>query len=182
MGQRNTLVIYIIPLKSIPIDGDTAVTADSIVYTYANKNDEFSLVKCSSYDAEALFCIEDTLCVMTKNWKREATNFYKIPATAGNYCVSSFKTLYLNALVTGADISPDGSKLALISYADYIPVVFMLNRIIGFNFDTRKIVRYSLLFKPGVQSEGITFRDNRSVYVSSELNKVRSNSLYLLKF
>jgi hypothetical protein len=71
-----------------------------------------------NFDCEAFFWFKDELHLFTKGKedKKLITKHYVIPDSPGKYSVSPKQKLELHEAVTAADISPDETKLALLTY------------------------------------------------------------------
>ena len=77
--------------------------------------------------------------------------------------------------ITGAAISPDGKKLALLSMTR----LYILHHFKGTNFFQAKVKKVYKL--PFTQKEAIDFIDNRSILISDEKSPFGKPHLYLLK-
>lgn len=85
----------------------------------------------SDYDVEAFFYAADSLHLFTKSKMKKSrfyTKHYVLPAQPGHYTAAPRDSLVLkNRVITGAAMSPNGTKVALLSYhlrlwAGFVPV------------------------------------------------------------
>jgi hypothetical protein len=74
--------------------------------------------KSDSFDCLAFFWFKNELHLFTKGKKEKKliTKHYVIPDSPGEYKISPMETLELHETVTAADISPDETKFALLTY------------------------------------------------------------------
>jgi hypothetical protein len=181
-GQRNLLSIYKIQKKSIPLTGNCSVIAEVIQFSYKDMPLSSIIPQKSAFDCEAMVCFQDTLVLFSKNWEKPYCNVYCIPNKSGKYVISPKTSFFLEGLVTGASISPDGKALVLLGYKDYVPFVMLFKQ-----FNINKITTKSSIFRVfdselGYQTEGITFVSPSKAFISSETNKYRPNSLFTVNF
>jgi len=87
-----------------------------ITFRYANQT--FAAGEKKEFDCEAFFWANDSLYLFTKSWEKgvKLCRMYVLPDHPGNYEVAPRDEVFLKAQVTGAAISPDKSRFALISY------------------------------------------------------------------
>jgi hypothetical protein len=124
-----------------------------------------------NFDADALIALDSSLYIFTKN--RTApfsglTKIYRLPNREGSYKAILIDSINLGGSammdywVTGADISPDRSILALLGHSS----VWLVSGFKGEKFSTGKIVRLEL----GHYSHkaGIAFVSNSQLYIVDE--------------
>ncbi len=100
-GNRTDLKIYKIN-KNDYLD-TTHVLAEIINFNYADQLDFPSNPNNTEWDAEALFTLDTTLILLTKNWVTGLSKAYPIPKMSGDYAVSPLPTaLNSEGLITGA--------------------------------------------------------------------------------
>nr|MDA3823015.1 hypothetical protein [Bacteroidales bacterium] len=132
-GNRDTLVIYIIP-SDLHSNGLNTSEVDSIRFSY----DEQILTTKSgwnSHDCEAIFVYEDSIYLFAKDWVSKNTRIYVLPKVPGYYKIKSRVTYPVNALITGADIEPGRKEVVLIGYRNFIPIMIRY----GFHSDPTEI-------------------------------------------
>ncbi|GAB3535353.1 hypothetical protein GCM10027443_24260 [Pontibacter brevis] len=156
-NRRRDLAVYKVNLKS-------PQEAEAIRYSYEDQKEFPPSKKERNFDSEALFWHNDNLYIITKDrGQGETAKVYKLPAQAGNHkarLIGSYKT---DTEVTGADISPDGNTVALLSeekihlFRDFgSPDTF-------FEGDYNEIG-----IKGAGQTEAIAFEGNNTLVITSE--------------
>jgi hypothetical protein len=135
------------------------------------------------YDAESFFESNGTFYIFTKNRSKGfdgSFNVYTIPNKPGRHAARLVTTLqscgnYRKCAITGADISPDGTRVVLLS-GDKI---WLLT---GFgNGDFTKVAMQQLALGHFSQKEGITFKDNDTILIADERDKGEGGKLYEVK-
>lgn len=134
------------------------------------------------YDAEAFMYYEDYLYIFTKCRTKpysSITRLYQVPCTAGEHeavLLDSFDTRQASwySSVTGADCSPDGSKVALVSGGK----IWIFSQFEGNQFFKGQV---KALSTPGfTQKEAIAFINETDLYVSDERSILGQARLYRL--
>jgi hypothetical protein len=126
----------------------------------------------------------DNLYLFTKNRTSPFTGYtkiYTLPVEPGKYTATLTDSIYLGKgpmidyWVTGADISPDGKTLALLSH-EYI---WIIRGFSGNKFSTGKI--YQLKLNHFSHKAGVCFTTNDTLYIVDELEmEVLGGKLYHL--
>jgi WD40 repeat protein len=132
------------------------------------------------YDLESFFVFNDIFYLFTKNRSSEydgTTLLYAIPNVPGNHAaklMGSFKTCgdFRNCAVTSADISPDGNKIALLSYSH----IWLFSKFKKDDFFKGKVQQIDLVNFS--QKEGVCFVTNNKLYVTDERKKKNGGKLY----
>lgn len=115
-----------------------------------------------NYDCEAAFWYNETLYLISKNRGDKYVKIYTLPDKGGSYVASIVDSIYLNSPITAADISPDGSKVVLLTYSK----MYLLN---AQGEDTLKLkAGFVKRFNRSIQSEGIVFINNTDLLISNE--------------
>ena len=95
---------------------------------------------------------------------RSTTNryvkLYSVPDSAGSYVATVQDSVYSHAMVTGADVSPDGKTLALLTYGKVL--LFDISQGMSFTRPT-----FCLKIARG-QTEAIAFINNTDFVISNE--------------
>lgn len=119
-----------------------------------------------NYDCEALIWHQGQLHLFTKSWGDKQVRHYVLPDTAGTYAAVQVESTYVNGLVTAADISPDKSKLALLTYGKiYLFAVGGKNRMLQDPISCLKVPWAG-------QSEAILFINNNSLILNNETGRL----------
>ena len=154
-NNRRDLVIY----KFHPL---TPERVESIRVRYANQRTFPPAADSLNFDCEAVVWYQNTLYLFSKN--RSKTNrmvkMYAVPDAAGSYEAVPQDSLYSHAMVTGADVSPDGKTLALLTYGKVL--LFDIAQGMNLQHPTQclKIAR--------AQTEAIVFVNNTDFVISNE--------------
>ncbi len=172
-GNRRNLRIYKILIADFL--AENSVTAELIEYSYANQESFESQPNNNNFDAEGLIAFENNLYLFSKNWTDATSNIYSLPKTPGTYAISPSETLNTNGLVTGADVR--NNNLILSGYTQLgFPFVFTSTGFTDNSFTSGNLTRTSVSLPASRQIEGISFIDNNTYYLSSELDLFRNPS------
>jgi len=180
-NKRKDLVIYKIPNPEF--ESGKNIDAEKIKFSYPDQNDFPPVVGELNYDAEAFFYHKDFLYVITKNrtipFSGEAF-IYKIPARPGEHSaelVGKFVTCKQDVIcqVTAADISHDGSTIAILSYGK----LFLFTDFKWDDFSKGRMKTINL--GVSTQLESICFLNNETLLLSDEERGSTGGNLYSLK-
>ena len=125
-----------------------------------------------NYDCEAFIWFQGQLHLFTKSRGDKMVRHFVVPDSPGDYTARLVESVYLSDLVTAADISPDKSTLALLTYGK----VFLF----GVDGPEAMLQRsISCLRVPWAgQSESIVFVSNNSLVLGNETGKLFYMELY----
>ncbi len=177
-NKRKNLVVYKIPNPETE-KGDK-IDAEKIQFYYPEQK-EFPPKKSNLfYDAEAIFYANNQLYIITKNRSHPFTGnafIYKIPATKGNHEAKLIDTLdvckeWNLCQITSADLSPDGSKLVLLSYGK----LFIISDFKNESFSKGKMKTLDL--NTTSQLEAICFLDENTLLLSDERKAGTGRNMY----
>ncbi|MFD3000816.1 SdiA-regulated domain-containing protein [Pontibacter toksunensis] len=156
-NRRRDLAVYKVNLKN-------PQQVEAIQYSYEDQKKFPPSKKDQNFDSEALFWHDDNLYIITKDrGQGETAKVYQVPAQAGNHkakLIGSYKT---GKEITGADISPDGNTVALLSEERIHLFRDISSPDAFFEGDYNEIE-----IKGTGQTEGIAFEDNSTVIITSE--------------
>lgn len=152
-NNRNDLFIYNVT--------PTGKSVDTIKFSYLEQKEYPPKKKERNYDSEAMYWHNEQLHFFSKNRGEKIVLHYSIPDSSGSYQVRSIEEKKLNHMITGADISPDGKIVALLSYGKIYIFKVVGNKI----FDTPILLIETTRFG---QSEAIAFVNNSEMIVSNE--------------
>ena len=177
-NKRKNLVIYKIAHQYLLTNGEVPV--EKINFLYPDQTKYPPKKKDRFFDAESILYYKNNLYIFTKSRVKDAygkTTLYRIPAKAGSYkaeYVSEFETCNYDSScwITAASISPDKNKVALLNHN----TVFVFSNFTGDNFFNGNCSRYELNHTS--QKEGITFKDNHTVYITDEKSHGMGGNLY----
>jgi hypothetical protein len=181
-GAFREMFIYKIHKGSITDDkADVFVNAEEIAFEYADHDRLKKQMHEHNFDCEALFEFDKQLYIFTKNWADHKTRMYSMPAKPDMYHVSPITTFDVGGLITGADISRSGERMALVGYVDFIPFVCLFWDFKDNDFFGGKNIRVDLPELAFVQTEGITFTTEDELFISCEAS-AEPQSLFKVKF
>lgn len=179
LGNRDNLRIYKIDKEDIKNDKEQKVNSKKIEFEYSNQDNFVFLDKTTPFDCEAMVEFEGSLYIFSKNWKNFTTTVYAIPTKKGEYTIAPFATFDVDGLITGADISPDKSQLALIGYKNYRSFICLFSEFPGNHFFEGKKQKFNLSDIAGAQTEGICFYGNDKLLVSCEHSGAFKQQVFL---
>lgn len=165
--------LYVYKLPSPGQNPPHELEAEQIEFTYAGHK------KDQPYNAEALVYHKQKLYIFTKNKRDEkeaVTYVFSVPSIPGSYKARLVGHITLcdsggSCRVTGADISPDGKTLALLSHDK----VWLSEN----HLENDSIAPFSAIdLKHRTQKEGICFPDNETLYISDERDHGSGGILY----
>jgi hypothetical protein len=177
---RHDLAIYMINVHDL--NKDSAPIFKRFSFFYPEQTGFPPKKREKFYDAEAFFVYKNSFYVFTKNRSMEGSDsrLYRIPAIEGNHpatLVGTFQTCdsFRKCAITGADISNDGKKIALLSNQK----VWLIEKFKNDAFLNGKVREIDL----GNQSqlEGVCFKNNSKLYLVDERDKHTGGKLYELK-
>ncbi len=126
-----------------------------------------------SKDFEAFFIFQNQFYIFSKENKGVLIS---VPAKEGTHTaklITEFNLKGKNNKITSADISTDGKTIVLLNHDK----LWQLSNFKDDQFFEGNIK--SLAFKHNSQKEGICFRNNNSLYITDEHNKIIGGNLYL---
>ncbi|HKI89088.1 MAG TPA: hypothetical protein VKA38_08680 [Draconibacterium sp.] len=179
-GVRNNQKIYVVKKKKLDESKKQKVDASEIRFSYKNQEDFHFKPKTTPFDCEALTEFKGNLYLFTKDWTNETTTVYKVSEKKGEYSLAPREKIDVGCLVTGADISPDKQKLALVGHHDYKPVVWLFSDISEENFLSGKITCIELDNIYDAQTEGICFKGNDTLLISCERTSAFDQQIFYI--
>lgn len=164
-NRRKDLVIYKFSRRDSSGDSTSSPSSggstQKITFRYADQT--FSADEKKEYDCEAFFWANDSLYLFTKSWEKgvRICRMYVLPDRPGDYEVTPRDEIFLKAQVTGAAISPDRSRFALISYGK----IFLFG-ITGGEIGFRSPLACIKIARK--QTEAIMFEDSQTLLFTNE--------------
>lgn len=154
-------------LRIFRINEKNSSQVDTIQFTYADQH-LFPPKKADrNFDCEAFFYHRDHLYLFTKDrGKNELVKVYKVPAKPGSYQVAAFDSIQISTMITSADISPDGNRLALLGYGN-IYICDISGRDDFFSGE-----KYCIPVGKTGQAEALVFTDNTNFIFTNEGGKI----------
>lgn len=181
LNNRKDLLVYKIPNPGRATE--ESITAEKIIFNYPGQ-DSFPPKKDNRrFDAEAMFFSGGMLYIITKNRSRPFTGetfVYSLPAVSGKYVatpVGSFKTCSqpYTCMVTSADISPDGKKIAVLGHG----LLWVFTDFTLPDFTKGKM--HTLVLGSSTQLESVCFQDDTTLLLSDEESGNTGRNLYSFK-
>lgn len=155
------------------------VEVEKIKFSYPNQTKFPPKKKDRFFDAESLVYKNGFLYIFTKSrvkGKYGKTILYKIPAEKGSYeakRISTFENCTdLKCSITGASISPNGKKVALLNHQS----VFIFSNFVDDDFLSGDVKEFPLGHVS--QKESISFIDDTTLYIADEKTKSLGGKLY----
>lgn len=180
-GNRKDLCIYKIEKKKLSDDKVQKIQADKISISYSGQKVFKFEKKAAPFDCEAMVEYEKNLYIFSKNWRDRTTWLYRVPKDEGEYNIKRIDMFNVKGLITGADISPDKTKLALIGYQNYKPFVWLFYNFSESDFFNGQSKRIDLGSIEGAQTEGICFLKNNTILISCEKTEDFRQGVFVLK-
>ncbi|MGG6230159.1 hypothetical protein [Tenacibaculum sp. SDUM215027] len=176
-NKRKNLVILKVKQENL-LNGDN-VEVEKIQFSYPNQTKFPPKKKDRFFDAESLIYKDGFLYIFTKSRvknKQGKTMLYKIPATKGDY-TAKYISEYTNCdaihcAITAAAISPDKQKVVLLTHKS----VLVFTNFNGDDFFSGDVKEYT--FNHISQKEGVTFKDNSTLFITDEAAKGGNSKLY----
>lgn len=179
-GERTDLKILKVSKKEVENSEDGRVNAGLIEISYAAQA-QFGYKRLSTpYDCEAMIEFAGHLYIFSKNWEEKTTSVYKIPKEDGKYVLTPLDSFNVKGLVTGADISADSTKLALLGYENYHPFIWLFSGFKNNSFLQGKAEFIPLPNLKDAQTEGICFLGNDTLLISCEQTKTIKQQVFLV--
>ncbi|WP_428742558.1 hypothetical protein [Tenacibaculum sp.] len=176
-NKRKNLVI--LKIKKQELLEEDAIEVEKIKFSYPNQTKYPPKKKERFFDAESLLYKDGFLYVFTKSRVHNnygKTVLYRIPSSKGNYTAEYISEMEhcsdVNCSITDATISPDRKKIALLTHQS----VLVFTNFQEDDFLSGDMENYS--FDHISQKEGITFKDNSTLYITDEASKMMSARLY----
>lgn len=178
-GTRKNQKIYRIKKKDIGKKPKQTIDAKEIKFDFANQTDFNFQGKNTAFDCEAMIEFKGNLYIFTKDWAERITTVYKIPTKKGKYKITPIEKFDVSCLITGADVSPDQTKLALLGYKNYKPILWLFSDITSESFfkGSKKYIEMDSIFD--AQTEGVCFLGNDSLLISCEQTSRFNEQVFL---
>ena len=167
-NDRTNLKVYLVPNFSTITS--TSAIPEKIKFTFEDQTAFPPSDDQLHFDTEAFIAHNEMLYLFTKDRTdpfQGKTNLYQVPAVAGEHVATllgSFNTFSSKkeGAITGADISPDGSKVVLISEKK----LFLFSEFQTPNFFSGKVEIFDITIKR--KFEGIAFKDDCNLFLVNE--------------
>ncbi|MCL3780921.1 hypothetical protein EMN47_11060 [Prolixibacteraceae bacterium JC049] len=169
-NDRRDLAILVIPLAD-HLSNDSC-KAEMILFSLEDQKEFPPKEDELHFDIEAFFVWDESIYLFTKDRTEPfvgLTKMYQLPSKPGRYkakYINSFYTKpdFYQGAITSADISPDGTIVALLSNEN----IWLFTDFNDFDFLSGKSTCIAL--QEEHQYEGLVFKDNNSLYITNELD------------
>ena len=160
-GTRTDLKIYKIK-KSDLLTKDSVDVSHIIKFKYGNQNNFSPTPNNTTFDAEAIICLNDTIILFSKNWLTNYTLLYKIPVDIDSCIIFPHDSIELPGMVTGTD--KIDSLVFICGYNDsLLPFLSVLN------FHNKNLNTFNLANTISIsQTESIALKDKKNFFLTSE--------------
>ena len=166
-GNRRDLKVYKIPRASLRTQ--KSVRAEVISFYFSDQKEFKSKPQNNNYDCEAMVAHHGKLYLFSKNWQNQKTRLYELSSQSGRHSAKYIATFNIQGMVTGADINEELDILLLTTYSSLLDVhVWAFTNYSGDNFFNGDHKRLNFKTPLQGQIEGVAFKDNYRVYLSSE--------------
>lgn len=181
-GNRTNLMIYRIPLSEIPADGDVSLSPEIIHFSFSDQTDFSIRDRNHDFDCESMLIHNNQINLFTKNWLDGQSRWYTLPTSPGTYIAQIQGTFNTDGLVTGADISEDGSQISLVGYKEdvWIPFIWILFDFQQNNLFSGNKRRIDFPLLVASQMEGICYYQDGNIFISSEQTQIANQQLFRL--
>jgi hypothetical protein len=167
-GTRKNLKILKIKKHDILNEYEQQLEAETIEFNYAKQQDFNYAALQTPFDCEAMVSFSDELYLFSKDWVTRTSTLYKISKKLGDYELTAVDSFNVQGLITGADLNPDKTTLALLGYENFQTFIWLFNNFKDDEFFGGENVRIQLPDLENAQSEGISFMGNDSLLISCE--------------
>lgn len=177
-NRRKDLKIYFLAAEDL--EGQKNITPQKIEFSFPNQKKFPPKKKNRHFDVESFFYYQGYLYLFTKSRVKKdygRTNLYKIPAQPGTHeakFISTYTSCDKNECwITSAAISPDGSKVVLLSHT----TILQFTDFTEDDFFSGKVTQFDLNHES--QKEGICFKNDSTVYITDEESHGEGRNLYV---
>lgn len=178
LSKRDNLVILKVDGRFL--EAMTEVPVERISFKYERQFNFPPKKKQLYFDSEAMIFFNDSLYIFTKSRVRGnfgRTDLYKVPAKRGQHTaifIDSFNSCEdMDCWITGADISPDGKKLVLLSPKS----AWLFTGFEGDNFFSGEV--QELPFDHVSQKESVCFKNDSTLLIADERGHGSGGNLYI---
>ncbi len=179
-GSRTNLRVYRVSISDYLNTPNDTISADTILFDYADQTDFTPTSLSTNYDAEALISWNDSLYIFTKNWGNQWTNVYALPKNPGNYSLPRIDSLDVQGFITGASFNVDSNSIILSGYTFTYPFIVEIKDFTSSVFSSATIERTQVQLPSGYsyQLEGIAPINGTDYYISTEQSFSGSSGLF----
>jgi hypothetical protein len=178
-GNRRDLKIYRIHKKDIPATRDATVDAAVISFRFDDQDSFEPKNRANDYDCESMICYNGQIYLFSKNWVDYRTRVYKLTTEPGDQVAEVIGEFNFTGLATAAAINETGTRLVILGYKDYCPLMWIFTGFTGDDFFGGNKIKVAFPYNCWDQTEAVTFIDSVQVFISSELSKTDPQVFHL---
>jgi len=173
--NRHNFIVYRIKKKDITEEKTCKVKAEAIKLSYRDHRYDLINSNLDNNNCESVISFENSLILFTKTWGR--TKLYKLSKVPGTYQLDLLDKFATDGLISGAAFNPETKELILLGFKD-IPFMYIFTNFNGENFTSDKLQRINLTGMKGAQIEGVSWIDNDTILISTELTATFEQGIY----
>ena len=181
--EINLICIWILKVNVADLNSADKIKVEKISFYYPEQKNFPAKKQHKYYDTEAFFELDGFFYIFTKSRVKDEygkTFLYQVPNKKGNHkakLISQFETTGTgwDCSITGADISKDGKKVALITHQ----AVWVFTDFTSPNFFSGNVKEHPFIFIS--QKESVTFKNDSTLYIADERRKISGRNLYLFE-
>jgi len=180
-GTRKDLRVLKLAKSEITNSPTVHLNAQSIQFSYSDQTDFIENSK-SNFDCEAIISMDTSLYLFSKNKGDGHTRAYRLSKHAGVYTISPYTTYDVKGKICGAAFNHEKKEIALIGYTAsqtnafvWILNDFKDNEFFSGNKTKVEIGNNFMRWK----TEGITYKNKESLFISCESSENNQASLYI---
>jgi hypothetical protein len=167
-GTRKDLKVLKIAKKDITSADTVHLNAVAINLSYSDQKSFISSSK-HNFDCESIVAIDDSIYLFTKDRGDFRTRVYRVSKTPGTYVLDSLSGYNVNGLICGADYNPTSKEIVLVGYnGTGKSFLWFLNNFKNHDFFSGNKRRIELDYAKDWQTEGITYINDKHLFMSSE--------------
>lgn len=178
LGTRTDLKVY--KISKDDLLNNNSVTAQVILFSYADQTDFSGDNSNHNFDAEAMIALGDSLYIFTKNRGDYRSNIYPLSKQAGNYQLQAIDQINSQGLITAADFIADSSRIILTGYDIARAFVIVLDDVEGTQFSDAALTKHYLDLMGSFQMESVSFVGQDKYLAAVEGNVLGESVLYQL--
>jgi hypothetical protein len=170
-GKRQDLALFKVDKQDL-LDGNETAKAEKMSFTYPDRTDFKPAAYQHNFDCEAIFALEDSIFLFSKNHLDQHTRLYSLANNLKEQTAHLKARFDTKGMITGAAINKADRVVALIgynldsSYATFGPFVWLFWDYPNNDFFAGKSRRINMPLI--TQMEGICHFEGSKFYISSE--------------
>lgn len=159
-----------------------SVANDMVVeypFSFQNQTKYMYFIGQTPFDCESVFAMDESLWLLTKDWKNLSTTLYQVQQTEEDQDLKPLKTIWPNVLITGADYSSEKQLLVCSGYNNFKNYLLLFPNFSSHSLFESTAIKIQLKGLSNAQVEGVCFKNNE-IYFSTEQTKVFQQQVWKL--